>query len=341
MGLDFMAAIGITPAKDILYGELGELNRWAGLSTKMSEMTTRMGEIDWSKTIYNRWEAALRELCVAKDSRYPYFMTTSQWDKKNLNAALASWAELKHDAILYAKQPFGAECGGGDELPPPVTKSYVEPNIAFWTKAVELIDALIGTLNRYQLLNDETRELAEEVKGEAKFLLNISKKELEGKAVTDQEYETMRVIGAQYEHITLGLIANEDEELMGWYNVTGADKSVAIVADVYTANADNNPKKSILYEAVGPADEIYVIVEMDGMLYLTRGAVFSYREFKRPIGEPRLTDEEWPSGSLFLSDVSMLPAEPELGRPSWMQEIIVPLKERPERNSDVFYSSDC
>ena len=39
----------------------------------------------------------------------PYFMLTPQWEKKNLNAALASWAELKHDAILYAKQPMGAE----------------------------------------------------------------------------------------------------------------------------------------------------------------------------------------------------------------------------------------
>lgn len=332
MGLDFMASVGVRPAQDILYGELGELGRWSGLSDQMTQMTTRMGEIDWSQTVYNRWEAALRELCVAKDSRYPYFMTTSQWDKKNLNAALASWAELKHDAILYAKQPFGAECGGDDELPSPVTKSYVEPNVAFWTKAVELIDALEGTLDRYQLLNTETRELANKVKGEAQFLLDISKKELGGKSVTDDEYETMRIIGAQYEHITLQLVANEDEDLMGWYNVTGADKSVAIVADVYTANADNNPEKSILYEAVGPADEIYVIVEIDGMLYLTRGAVFSYREFKRPIDMPRLTDEEWQQ---------MLPEEPNLGRPSWMQEIIVPLKERPESNREVFYSSDC
>ena len=39
----------------------------------------------------------------------------------------------------------------------------------------------------------------------------------------------------------------------------GADKKVALVADVYTANADNNPEKSILFEAVGDADEIYVV----------------------------------------------------------------------------------
>ncbi len=331
MGLDFMAAIGVQPAHDILFGELGVQNQWSKFGNYLSAMTTRMGEINWEQTIYNRWEAALRELCVAKDARQPYFMKTSQWDKKNLNAALASWAELKHDAILYAKQPFGAECGGGDDLSTPVTKSYVEPNIAFWTKAVALIDALTSTLDRYQLLNKETRELADEVKGEAKFLLDISKKELSGKQVTDEEYETMRIIGAQYEHITLGLVAEDDQTLEGWYQVTGADKNVAIVADVYTANADNNPEKSILYEAVGPADEIYVIVEIDGMLYLTRGAVFSYREFKRPIGDPRLTDEEWQE---------MLPSEPTLGVPSWMKEIIVPI-ERPESNREVFYSSEC
>ena len=50
----------------------------------------------------------------------PYFMKTPQWQKKNLNTALASWAELKHDAILYAKQPMVAECGSGGPEPPVV-----------------------------------------------------------------------------------------------------------------------------------------------------------------------------------------------------------------------------
>ena len=104
--------------------ELGVQNQWSKFGNFLSAMSTRMSEINWEQTIYNRWEAALRELCVAKDARQPYFMKTSQWDKKNLNAALASWAELKHDAILYAKQPFGAECGGGDDLPsPPLSPS--------------------------------------------------------------------------------------------------------------------------------------------------------------------------------------------------------------------------
>ena len=105
-----------------------------------------------------------------------------------------------------------------------------------------------------------------------------------------------------------------------------------MVADVYTANADNNPKKSILYEAVGDADEIYVVVEIGDYLYLTRGAVLSYREFTRPLGQQRLTDEEWQQE---------LKQQPRKGVPEWMDRIIVPLKQKKIVNEEFFYSSGC
>ena len=60
----------------------------------------------------NRWMQSLQTLGDTAQVR-PYFMQTPQWQKKILNTALASWAELKHDAILYAKQPMLAECGDG------------------------------------------------------------------------------------------------------------------------------------------------------------------------------------------------------------------------------------
>ena len=123
-----------------------------------------------------------------------------------------------------------------------------------------------------------------------------------------------------------------DQYLMGWDDVQGADKKVALVADVYTANADNNPEKSILFEAVGDADEIYVVVEIDGYLYLTRGAVLSYREFIQPIDMPRLTDEEWQE---------QLEKNPRKGVPEWMNTIIVPLESEPEPNEEYHYSSGC
>ncbi|MBR5687267.1 MAG: DUF3160 domain-containing protein [Prevotella sp.] len=330
-GLDVMAALGSTTAENILIKELGTDKQWPGFVAALTAMKGKMKLVKWDASVYNSWEDALALLNNANDSRWPYFMKTDAWGKKTLNASLASWAELKHDAILYAKQPFGAECGGGDALPDPVTKGYVEPNVAFWEKAIQLVDAMDNVMDRYQLHANNTKELTESVKEKAQFLLDISKKELAGKALTDNEYQTIRHIGDDYEWLSLALLSQPDEELYGWYQVQDADKKVALVADVYTANADNNPEKSILFEAVGPADEIYVLVEVDGLLYLMRGAVFSYREFKRPIGDPRMTDEEWQQH---------LETYPDEGLPSWMKEIIVPI-EKPKANDAVFFSSDC
>ena len=83
---------------------------------------------------------------------------------------------------------------------------------------------------------------------------------------------------------------------------------------------------------MGQADEIYVIVEVQGYLYLMRGGVFSYRELTRPYGEQRMNDEEWQK---------KLETDPRLGVPSWMEEITVPLEEAPVDNEEVFYSSGC
>ena len=88
----------------------------------------------------------------------------------------------------------------------------------------------------------------------------------------------------------------------------------------------------MLYEGVGPANEIYVIVEIDGYLYLMRGGVFSYREFKRPMDEQRMNDEEWQQ---------KLKEYPNTGKPSWMEEIIVPLKKKVENNEMIYYGTGC
>ena len=332
-GLDFFAAMGNSAAERILLSELHEDTRWEGFKPMLGKMKQRMGEIDWKANVATEWMSALNTMVTVENTSYPYFMLTPQWDKKDLNAALASWAELKHDAILYAKQPFGAECGGYSP-PDPTFRGYVEPNVAFWQKAIDLIDATKQVFQKYQLMTERIEGVTERVRDEAEFLLNASKKELAGKRLSEEEYSQIRIIGATYENITIDLIRNQDQWIDGWNSVENADRSVAVVADVYTANAGNNPpeKRSVLYEAVGPADHIYVVVEIEGMLYLTRGAVFSYREFKRALNDPRLTDEEWQES---------LKTMPKEGIPSWMNEIIVPLNNEPQDNETIFYSTGC
>ena len=326
-GVDVFAAMGVSAAEQILKEQQTE---WKGLAPALTKMKKRMGEIDWQETIANQWLSSLKAIGDKADN-LPYFMVTSAWDRKNLNAMLASWAELKHDAILYAKQPMGAECGGGG-LPDPVVKGYVEPNTGFWKKAIELLDNTEQLLKDQQMLTEKMGGATTRIREEAEFLLRVSEKELAGKTLTDEEYDQIGYVGSTFENISLDLIRQPDQWLMGWSDVQGTDKKVALVADVYTANADNNPSKSVLFEAVGDADEIYVVVEMDGYLYLTRGAVLSYREFKQPVDEPRLTDEEWQQ---------QLEQQPRKGVPEWMKPILVPLKKMPEVNEEYFYSSGC
>ena len=329
-GLDVLAAMGVAPAERILVDELGEADRWNQYKPSLQRMKQRMDSIDWSASTAVQWMSVLKTV-VDKPQQAPYFMTTDDWDRKSLNAALASWTELKHDAILYAKQPFGAECGGGG-VPDPVVRGYVEPNVAFWQRAIDLLKQLQTVIDRYGLNSKKLQQASESLSEEAEFLLSISQRELKGEPIKDVEYDQLEYIGAKFENISLELLRDADHELWGWDDIQGPDRKVALVADVYTANADNNPNKSVLYEAIGDADEIYVVVEIDGYLHLMRGAVFSYREFKRPIAEQRLTDEEWQQ---------YLEQHPREGVPSWMKPIIVPLDQAPVDNESVFYSSGC
>jgi hypothetical protein len=328
-----MAAMGVSAAEQILKEEQ---TPWKDYDNHLKAMKKRMGEINWDETICTQWMNTLKVLNVwgsdkSNQKQLPYFMLNPEWSKKDLNAALASWAELKHDAILYAKQPMGAECGGGGP-PEPIVKGYVEPNVGFWKKAIELLDNTEKLLKEQDMLTDKIKDATQRIREEAQFLLNISEKELAGKELSEEEYGQIECIGATFENISLDLVREKDQYLMGWSDVQGADKKVALVADVYTANADNNPDKSILFEAVGEADEIYVVVEIGGYLYLTRGSVLSYREFIQPIDQPRLTDEEWQE---------QLEKNARKGVPEWMKRIIVPLNKLPEANEEFFYSSGC
>ena len=326
-GLDVMAAMGVGAAEQLL---IEEGQKWKGFEPMMKKMKARMDSIDWNETIATRWLSALKTVNETSE-KAPYFMLTPEWDKKELNCALASWAELKHDAILYAKQPMGAECGGGGP-PEPVVKGYVEPNVGFWQKAIDLLNATQQLLDRYDLTTRKAKNATNSLREQAEFLLRLSEKEMKGETFTDSEYDHLKIIGAMFENISLDLIREPNQYLMGWDDVQGPDRNTALVADVYTANADNNPEKSILYAAVGQADEIYVVVEIGGYLYLTRGAVLSYREFTRPIDQQRLNDEEWQN---YLKE------HPREGVPQWMNPITVPLKKNPVPNEKFFYSTGC
>ena len=331
-GLDWMAVMGLPGAERILIDELKETQRWTGFPKALTTARKKAATTPWEACVANQWMYTLQSLGDTAQS-LPYFMQSPQWQKKNLNTALASWAELKHDAILYAKQPMLAECGdGGPE--PPVVKGYVEPNVKFWEKAIALVTRMDKVLTTYNLQTEKAKAVYERIKEMAEFCRDISIKELNGGKITDEEYNQIEIIGSTVENISLELVSEDNQMLQGWSDVVSTDKKVAVVADVFTAAGENVAidDMCVLYEGVGPAYEIYVVVEIDGSLYLTRGSVFSYREFTRLMSDPRMTDEEWQEE---------LKKSPTGGTPSWMKEIIAPVKGMSADDEETFYSSGC
>ena len=331
-GLDWMAVMGLPGAERILIDELKEAQKWADFPKALTTARKKAATTPWDACVANQWMYTLQSLGDTARS-LPYFMQSPQWQKKNLNTALASWAELKHDAILYAKQPMLAECGdGGPE--PPVVKGYVEPNVKFWEKAIALVTRMDKVLTTYNLQTEKAKAVYERIKEMAEFCRDISIKELNGGKITDEEYNQIEIIGSTVENISLELVSEDNQMLQGWSDVVSTDKKVAVVADVFTAAGENVAidDMCVLYEGVGPAYEIYVVVEIDGSLYLTRGSVFSYREFTRLMSDPRMTDEEWQEE---------LKKSPTGGTPSWMKEIIAPVKGMSADDEETFYSSGC
>ncbi len=290
-GLDIMDILGVQRATEVLAESYNKDNPWGDYTKERSKIKKSLdGQIDWEKTIYNKWMKSLVTL-QKKDKSQPGFMQTQLWTTKNLNSALASWALLKHDAILYGEQPMAAECGGAWDFPSPRRYGYVEPNVKFWEELKSCINLCAKMLETTGFMTENLRSKGDMLKEEVDFLLKVSKKELAGENLLPEEHSSLVHIGGSLEFMTLTLV-DPDMHFYSWQEVKGADRSVAQVADVFTRNIRGCEKQGILHEATGNANIIYVIVNVNGEFRLTRGATYSYYEFVRPMDQ-RLNDEEW------------------------------------------------
>lgn len=126
---------------------------------------------------------------------------------------------MKHDAILYGEQPTAAECGGGGP-PDPIVVGYVEPNLPFWEKLLEIVQATETMLQQNDGLTDDLKGKTERLKDYITFLIVATEKELRGEALTDQEYRTIEYMGSSIEYFTLSVL-DPDLELYEWSLVQG------------------------------------------------------------------------------------------------------------------------
>jgi hypothetical protein len=256
---------------------------WTEYKTERAKLTEQFAKVKaetWTSNLYWSWLNSLRALLEPAPEGYPSFMRNAAWEDKSLHTALGSWAELRHDTVLYGKQS-GAEMGDGSEPAP--YKGYVEPNVRFWDRMLNLTRQSREGLISRKLMPENLEDKFTSFEEILSSLKQISEKELKNEKLTEDEYETIRHIGGTLEYMTLSVMTGQPDT---WELVNETDKDMAIAADVHTGG------DKVLEEAVGHANEILVVVPVEGKLVLTRGAVFSYYEFTHPSAD-RLTDEKW------------------------------------------------
>ena len=276
-GLDVMALLGSDRSRELL-DELNDSN-YKDYDQQYGKLVDEFDSFDtaeWNKNLYWSWLFALKPLLNDNRAGYPTFMQTDAWKDKELTTALASWAELRHDTILYAKQSYTmvATSAPPMEEEKPVV-GYVEPVPEFYNRLLALTRMTNNGLTEMDVLDSSSKRRLENLERTLERLVEISSKELENEELTDADYDFIKNFGDNLD----GVIADVDDKA----------KKTTIVADVHT---DANTKQ-VLEEGVGYVDLIIVAYKLpDGRILVGAGPVMSYYEFKQPMDE-RLTDEAW------------------------------------------------
>ncbi|HHZ02776.1 MAG TPA: DUF3160 domain-containing protein [Tissierellia bacterium] len=288
-GLDVMSAFGNKRAEELLDIYYQPKKDWEQYEENLIEMRNRVAEVtdeEWKSDLYKGWLWTIKSSAVSFEDKegMPSFMRNEKWTDKNIHTALGSYAELKHDSILYMKQS-GAEMGGGEEIQIPY--NYVEPNVEVYAKLKWLTENTKEQLKIRNMLTEEVVSILDEIIDMQETLLNVSVKELTNQNITEEENLKLYRYGGLIDSVIQLLQHNLRRQGVD----TSNDYTTALIADVSTV-APNKlfPKGTYLHIGNGLPCEIYVVCQTNGNTYLAKGALFNYYEF---LSDKRLTNKEW------------------------------------------------
>ena len=308
--LDVPATLGSDTAMNILTEQgATDYKNYSENMAMMQETFNNSDPATWNASLYSGWLNTLRPLLEHKGEGYPSYMQSEDWDKKNLETFTGSYAELKHDTILYAKQVM-AEMGGGEDEEIPDDRGYVDPQPVVYSRFVSLSNKTLEGLKGYGMIDQESEEDLKLLSEIAMRLLQISEKELKNESLSDDDYEYIRNYGGNLEHFWLK--ANQDDfdtDLVYAYQAP-----CPVIADIAT-----DPNGTVLEVGSGKVDSLYVVFPIDGELHVARGAAYSFYQFTQPI-ENRLTDSQWRAmleGGYLDDDWNWVESESAPAKPEW------------------------
>jgi len=267
----------------------------------------------WQSNLYMSWLGFLRKLNGAEGNTHvsPVFRTRN-WRGKMRNTQLASWAQLRHNTILYAKQSYT----GGITCTFP--KAYVEPYPDFFA-AVAAYAHTGGKLFKTArpTVADYFAKL-EEISGK---LADIAKNTAQGLSPTDAQsgWLKMALVGHPPAVPFCGAVKTYD----GWFfdllyrrPMDVATRQDWTIADVHTHLKDENGPDMILEAGTGGTRLAAVAVQQDSCVTLYVGPVSSYYEVMHTGDLNRMNDDEW------LQSFRSTTASPS--QPAWTKRYSAP-----------------
>ncbi|MBE5829118.1 MAG: DUF3160 domain-containing protein [Butyrivibrio sp.] len=308
--LDTAAALGSEEAFKIL-DEQGD-TKFKNYTDNLKVMQETFDNSDmelWGASLYAGWLYTLRPLFEKRGSGYPWYMQNDEWNKKKLETFAGSYAELKHDTILYAKQ-VAAEMGGGDDEMPD-DRGYVDPEPVIYSRFIDLAGKTSKGLEAAGMLTSAEKDDLALLSDIAKRLLDISEKELRNEALSDDDYEFIRGYGGNLEHFWQEVNAADGLDLAHSYQAP-----CPVIADIAT-----DPNGTVLEVGSGKADTVFVVFPIDGELHVGSGSVYSFYQFTVPIDE-RMTDEEFRAsleGGYLDDDWNWVENDNITPQPDWTQ----------------------
>ncbi len=300
--LDVLFALGNDASAQLLINELNEYH----YSSNLAALRYLIDHYDpgfWEETIYNFWLNSIRFLNPPTDrSTLPQFMQTAAYWQQKMNTQLASWTELRHDNLLYAKQSYT----GGSICSYPY--SFVEPFPEFYNNLKLLAQDSYTYFSSLNFPDPLIKIMITEYFGRfistADTLASIAQKELNGETFTQEEIYFLKTM--LYDDPT-----GSGDPFHGWYpelfyrddeyeESKGLMQSDHIVADIHTTptGCGGGIIGGITHVGTGKVNVGVVVTENhQGDLTAFAGPVMSYYDY-RTYDFLRLTDEEWASTHL-------------------------------------------
>ena len=288
-GLDIMRALGSNTAGQFLRNNNeGYLDLLEDTLEEIHESLAGQKDSFWLSTYYTNILLQIRTQALFENGAGFYFTESPNWNLKSMNAAHGTWAELRHDTILYVKQVYAERAGGGDieptfrtkPLPSPV--HYIEPNVPFWITSALGIEKMFDVLLKYDYLDNRTAQALTALHGIFVRAAAVSRDEADNKLISGNNVTWISKIPAELANIVM-------THVLGGYVEDKDSLKMALVADVFT----NTETGLVLEVAVGIPYRLFVpLNDKQGGKRVAMGYGFSYYEFPHPM-QDRLTNEQW------------------------------------------------